>query len=291
MKITMRINKDYHQKLTLLKLYYTSVLNLLDAFCGGYVAHLDPNINMAYLVLINKVESILKEKEFSELNKDYERPFENLLGTEAREADIYWRDGFLGEKVRDFYSKIDELFIKVEEGPIPIESLPNRSTVENDLKMANETIGLLKEWKEQDKKKIEETIKSLKPKIKTLKFGDNQKAEQRKTLITRDKESGDFYYKNKPIKFDNKGAIYYLIFECLYENGGIEGFCSYENINRYLEKHGEKEYTENQQIADRIKNGLVNLFRFSNLPQKTPNGKNLIRKIRGKGLTLYNPSF
>ncbi|MFC1630201.1 hypothetical protein ACFL06_01540 [Patescibacteria group bacterium] len=287
----MKIDKNYHQKLTLLKLYYTSVLNLLDTLCGAYIVHLDPIINMVYLVLINKVESILKEKKFSELKKDYERPFENLLGIEAKEPDIYWKEGRIGEKAKDFYSKIDELFIKIEEGPIPIESLPDRSKIKNDLKMANEAIEIIKEWKEQDKKKMEKTMMNFKAQIKSLGIENNQKTEQRKTLITRDKETGDFYYKNKIIKFDNKEAIYYRLFECLYENGDLKGFCSYKDINKYLEKHGGKEYTENQQIADRIKNGLASLFRFANLPQKTPDGKDLIRKIRGKGLTLYNPSL
>jgi len=112
---------------------------------------------------------------------------------------------------------------------------------------------------------------------------------KRKNLITRDKITGDFYYKNKPIKFENKETIYYLIFECLYEKGDLEGFCSYETINRYLEKYGKEQYTDNKQIMDRIKNGIINLFRFSNLPSKAPDGKELIQKIRGKGIILYNP--
>ena len=115
--------------------------------------------------------------------------------------------------------------------------------------------------------------------------------ETSKKLITRDAETGDFYYKNKLIEFRSKETIYYWVFECLYEKPDHNGFCSYENINKYLQENGEDECTYKRQIKDRIKNGIVNLFRFSNLPQKTPTGKDLIEKVRGKGLVLNNPTL
>jgi len=146
--------------------------------------------------------------------------------------------------------------------------------------------------------KFDSFYKEIEKKYNTIRKSKENKTEQkiqlkdsekRKTLITKDKTTGDFYYKNKLIKFENKEAIYYLIFSCLYENGDLEGFCSYEIINRYLEEHGKEKYSNEQQIMDRIKNGIINLFRFSNLPLKAPDGKNLIRKVRGKGIILYNP--
>ena len=116
------------------------------------------------------------------------------------------------------------------------------------------------------------------------------KTSKRRDLIIIDK-TGDFYYKNKLIKFENKDAIYYLIFECLYEKGELDGFCSYETIDKYLVEHGKERYDDNRQITDRIKNGVMNLFRFSNLPAKAPDGKEIIQKVRGKGIILYNPSL
>ena len=112
---------------------------------------------------------------------------------------------------------------------------------------------------------------------------------EKKTLINRGRETGDFYYKNRPIRFENKNANYYLIFECLYEKGDVNGFCSYETINKYLESHSKEKSPDEQSIKDRIKNGIVNLFRFSDLPEKTPDGKKIIQKVRGKGIVLYNP--
>jgi len=138
--------------------------------------------------------------------------------------------------------------------------------------------------KERIEEIVEEKLKKERNRVKIL------KTEKGKSLITRDK-NGDFYYKNKLIKFENKDAIYYLIFECLYETEDINGFRSYEAINRYLEKNGKEEYTDERQIKDRIKNGVASLFRFSNLPKKTPTGKEMIDIIRGKGLALNNPKI
>jgi len=136
--------------------------------------------------------------------------------------------------------------------------------------------------------KFEEVDRYYREKIKIPIVGEKQK-EKRRNLITRDKISGDFYYKNELIQFKNKDAIYYLIFECLYEKRDLNGFCSYEIIDKYLVKHGKGEYDDYRQKIDRIKNGIINLFRFSDLPQKTPDGKEIIQKVRGKGIILYNP--
>jgi len=111
-----------------------------------------------------------------------------------------------------------------------------------------------------------------------------------KNLINRDSD-GDFYYNNKLIEFKNKEDIYYLIFECLFEEGDIKGFCSYDKINKYLEKNGKDKHGDNEELKSkiRIKNGIDNLFRFSNLINETPKGKKLIEKIAAKGVTLNNP--
>ena len=139
-------------------------------------------------------------------------------------------------------------------------------------------------------KKIEKDYRSI-PEAGKVKVGTiflPKDTEKRKVLITRDK-NGDFFYKNKLIKFEDKDAIYYLIFECLFEQSDLTGFCSYEIINRYLEKHGKEEYATDRQKIDRIKNGITNLFRFSNLPFETHNKKKIIQKVKGKGAILYNP--
>lgn len=115
--------------------------------------------------------------------------------------------------------------------------------------------------------------------------------EKQKYLITRDKQTGDFFYNGKSIKFENKGAIYYLIFECLFMNGDLDGFCSYDKVEEYLIRHGQDKCNKQKQKINRIKNGIENLFRFSNLSECAPDGKEIIKKRRGKGAILYNPTI
>lgn len=141
-----------------------------------------------------------------------------------------------------------------------------------------------------DKDKFNSFYRKVENETEKLNLKKPQEGAEPKLLITRD-NWGDFYYRNKPIKFENNDTIYYLIFECLYEKGDLNGFCSYATINKYLEEHGKEKLTDDQQIKDRIKNGIVNLFRFSKLPPKAPNKKPLIQKVRGKGVVLYNPSI
>jgi len=148
-------------------------------------------------------------------------------------------------------------------------------TIKNSSKIAQLKDLLIKD----ELGKTEKELKFIKTKI-----------ENKDTLITRN-GNGDFYYKNKPIKFDNKETIYYLIFECLYERGDLEGFCSYENINKYLIEYGKIEYSDNRKIIDRIKNGIQCLFRFTDLSERTPDNKSLIKKVKGKGMILYNPKL
>ena len=158
---------------------------------------------------------------------------------------------------------------------------------EIDDKLRKSAKAYIEEMKRQlkEEERVREIVKEEQKKI------EMPRLEKRKNLINRDKITGDFYFKNKLIKFENKEAIYYLIFECLYEKGDLNGFCSYETINKYLEKQGKEEYIDDRQIKDRIKNGILNLFRFSNLPPKAPDSNEIIQKVRGKGIILYNPSF
>lgn len=180
--------------------------------------------------------------------------------------------------------------------------------LKNLLKKFKEEYGIIIDFREIGKKKhcyyeialpkdfnkrckeIQNKLKKVLSKVKEKEVLKKEVVEKGGNLITRD-VNGEFYYKNKPIKFTNKEAIYYLIFECLYEKGNLDGFCPYDTINKYLEENGKEEYTDERQIRDRIKNGIMNLFRFSNLPSKTPNRKELMQKVKGKGIILYNPSL
>lgn len=169
------------------------------------------------------------------------------------------------------------------------QCLDRRGRFDNDnfeLEVSRERFAEFYEKHQQDiLKSYEKAKQTIVPDSKDAKG----KIKKERLLITRDKINGDFYYKNKLLEFENKKAIYYLIFECLYEKGDFNGFCSYETINEYLEERGKKELTDDRRIKDRIKNGVESLFRFSDLHRKAPDGKNSIQKVRGDGISLYNP--
>lgn len=225
------MEQNFHQRLSLLKLYYAHLINLLDVFCSGYIAHANEKINRVYLVLINKIESILQNEEFSELSKDYERPFSNLLGKEAKEADIYWKDGSLGEKMRDFYSKIEEIFIKNNEKPLPIEKLPNKKELEENVKMVEATIELLKQLTEEDKIRLEKTVIELKDKIpflgteEKISMGTSIQADNNAiveggkpyTEIENGKGYFKFYRQGKRIIIGSKSTRQFRLLQCLCE--------------------------------------------------------------------------
>lgn len=112
-----------------------------------------------------------------------------------------------------------------------------------------------------------------------------------KNLINRDISSGDFYYKNKPIKLNDKHAIYYLIFECLYLKSDMEGFCSYDTIDNYLTSNEKSKCKTEKQKIKRINNGVANFLRFSKLPKNANNNKKLIEIIKSRGLIFNNPAI
>jgi len=181
MKIIMNTDKDFHQKLTLLKIYYGCVLDLLENFCKGYLLHIDEHTNKVYLTFINKIESILNDERFSELAKEYQRPFKNLLGSEAQEADVLWEDGSVGGQCRDFYAEIQELFVKLNKEPLPIQSFPNSAEIKTDTETLNEIVKTLKERNKEDEKILEKSMEKFKGKIQEA-ISDKQREEEIKQI-------------------------------------------------------------------------------------------------------------
>ena len=245
----MKMDQNFRQKLSLLKLYYAYLLNLLDVFCGGYIVHADENINRVYLVLINKIESILQSEKFSELYKDYERPFSSLLCEQIKEADIYWTDGSIGERMRDFYSKIEEIFIKNNEKPLPIERLTNKKDVEDDIKMVKATIEILKEWAKEDKVNIEKTVMELKDKIPFLEVEKESSVEKVEFIDSEAiLKAGDTKCQLPP--FQNEHFFCRAAFEYM-ANEVIDWSVIYEKMTGYYEKYYGKpmESRENWRIV------------------------------------------
>lgn len=116
---------------------------------------------------------------------------------------------------------------------------------------------------------------------------------QKERLITKD-ATGRFYFNGKTLNLSNDRAIYYKIFDCLFQHSlrmNENEVCAYEEINAYLVTHGKAFIKTKKDIRKRISNGLIDLYRFSNLPKFLLNGDKLIITVKGLGLNLNNPTI
>ena len=116
-------------------------------------------------------------------------------------------------------------------------------------------------------------------------------------LLQKDGRGGYLYDGKKIIM--SEATIYFKVLDALYSNSNQDGFSSYEGIESYLIKSGEKESENEKQRNTRIKNAISEqqgLFRFAKvggdrLKNKTLDGGVLIEILRGKGLKLNNPNI
>jgi hypothetical protein len=111
---------------------------------------------------------------------------------------------------------------------------------------------------------------------------------------------GDYYFNGRKIKIP-KQTDYYIFFDILFNNSDIEGFLSYEKIEKIYEKQGGVPISDKDRLIKRIQNNLTNanqgFFRNAKV-----DGKDLKNVIYGekiiepfvsdkgiRGLKLNNP--
>jgi hypothetical protein len=114
------------------------------------------------------------------------------------------------------------------------------------------------------------------------------KKDGREKRLIEMRNDGSFAWNGKPIECDPEN-IYFKIFRILFDECDASGFCSYDKINRNLEKSGEKRIIDTLGVRERVRNALGNFWRYSKLKNKAPDGKKVISTRKGKGLALYNP--
>jgi len=110
---------DYKQSLFLLKTFYSKILEILDAFAGGYIAVRNTVINHYYTVLNSLVDDTLNKKEFEGLKADKPEMFDSLIG-DIEDFDVEWEFG--SKQAYDFLGKIEKLYIL---SGSPVFSLPD----------------------------------------------------------------------------------------------------------------------------------------------------------------------
>lgn len=134
--------------------------------------------------------------------------------------------------------------------------------------------------------------------INKNKLGAETKAEPKEERLIYKDGSGDYFYNGQGIKI-GQDTNHYIVLDIMFNRSDQDGFLSYENIEDELVKRGLKE-TENTEARNKRINNAANkhqgLFRFAKvngkaLKNRTPDGHELIKIIRGKGLKLSNPQI
>lgn len=106
--------------------------------------------------------------------------------------------------------------------------------------------------------------------------------------------NGDIYVRGKLVDFPDPTADYVLFVKVLHLHSDSNGFLSYENISRFLEKETGKRSSGKRAQQKRILNAVANLYRKRErqknaFPKQTPDGAPAIQNVPGKGFIIRSP--
>lgn len=99
---------SFEQSLFLLKICYSKILEICDAFAGNYLAVRNSAMNHYYTILGSMIDEILDRDGFDELRNEKPHLFESLIG-DIEDFDIEWE--YESKPAYNFLAKIEKLFI------------------------------------------------------------------------------------------------------------------------------------------------------------------------------------
>ena len=140
----------FKEALFFLHLLYKKLLEILDAFTGGYLNIRNPNLNHVYTICHYFIEEICKREDLQNLSKEKPDFFESLI-EDIKETDIEWE--FISKQAYGFLGKIEKMYI-LEGSPkikIPIG-------LQKALKRIDEIII---DHKEYDKKGFDHAVREI----------------------------------------------------------------------------------------------------------------------------------
>lgn len=259
--------------LGLLRILYAKALSMTDAVAhGGYVFFDDPLLNHYYIANITTINALLERPDFDEFKNATDFLPPTLVGNE--EIDIEWEFG--RKDAYEFLAQIDAVCLKNN-----VKNVSITPELQKVFDAADEALKRYSLSKKEMDDAFPEAVRAI--------------AEEGKTpLVTKDNR-GDFFYDGKRIEMD-KAAIYYEVFDALYSRCDQSGFASYEDIEKCLVACGRLDAKDTAEQNKRINNAInkhQGLFRYAKvngkpLKNKTPDGKELVAIVRGKGLKLNN---
>jgi len=106
-------------------------------------------------------------------------------------------------------------------------------------------------------------------------------------------KSGSIHINDRLIDFRPRNGLQQLLIQALIEESDLNGYCSYQKIDKYFVKNRRPTIVNHDGQVKRIHNALESLYRSHkrrlSFPRKAPDGQPIIRVHDGEGLTLHNP--
>lgn len=162
---------SYDQALFILKLYMSSLSNILEAAASGHIKITDNELNAKYILFTDVVEEILNREDFSELKKQQPEYLPEHLYIGADEIETWFecggQTGILG-----FIGTIESAWVRSGQQSFPISLALNNQLMETD--------EIISRHKKHKSEKWEQITKNL-DKMKGEMFGEGNKKEGEKT--------------------------------------------------------------------------------------------------------------
>lgn len=186
--------------------------------------------------------------------------------------------------------------------------LANIAAMEEVAKRASETIRIAMEPYERNAKlikdhydKMQEVVNTIGPVFNVQKnwisavheLNIEQPVEKKKpTIVVQLIRHGDskIIFELKANDMGKKNSHHLLLLKALLFNTDENGFISYEDIEAFFTKNGVQPKPNKRARRKTIWNACDNICRFLGIPSEY-HGKELISKVKGKGLTIYNPKI
>jgi len=127
--------------------------------------------------------------------------------------------------------------------------------------------------------------------LRAIRAGTGKTIKAKDTLLEY-RDDGNFYTRGKLIDFPDPKADYVLVIKALLQESDAGGFLSYNDLYKYLERHGRRRFAEDEKVQrHRIANALTTLKHKRKrqkvqFPFYRPDGSHLIRAVPAGGLVI-----
>lgn len=270
----------YDQALFIANLLVVRFANILDADCGGYIKMMDEVLNVHYVNINEKINTLFSREDFKDIKNvmpEYtpEDLFEMAVGDTW---DVWWSEGG-SVGMMSFVGKVNTIWIQAGKKSYPISEDLITLLNETDLSVSDHKKRKTHQWSLMNKSVEDKNTKvDTEPKIK------------QNLYIT--KTGDDFKYKGKLLSL-SKNSNYYKVFCALYALLPNGGEIEYKDlINEIKSRLPSTKSKSDEEMRKFIQANLTDksngFMRYAHIPQTEDNGKALISLIRGSSVVFNN---